>query len=107
MRIIKYHDIEMAHDFLVSVFGESLTESSEIAFNDFFVSKLPLHKVLLEHYKVVFNIMKTITDKLLENSNLNTKIDDKFINLLLYQFSIFCNFTANLRTWQPSKFCSN
>ena len=82
MKMIIYHDIEMAHDFLVSVFGEVLTESSDIAFNDFFINKLPLHRKLLEHYKIVFNIMKTITDKLLENSNLNTKIDEKFINLL-------------------------
>lgn len=82
MKIIKYHDIEMAHNFLTSVFGDILTESSDIAFNDFFVNKLPLHKKLLQDYKIVFSIMKTITITLLRNSNLNTKIDKKFINLL-------------------------
>ena len=80
MKIAKYHQIEIADDFLKYLFSESILETNMLIDNSF-LDKLKIHKLLSEEYKSIIGILLMIAEVLVKNSNLNINVDDKLIYL--------------------------
>ena len=74
MEILKYRDIDIVEDFLNQVFMESVMESSEIL-SDTYLSKLDIHKNILDHYKDILPYLNKITNDLIKNSGLKINLN--------------------------------
>jgi len=92
MEILKYRDVDIVEDFLNKLFMESVLESSEIL-NDTYLSKLEIHKLLLDEYKDIMPILNQITINLIRNSNLN--IDLNKFNVTLFSLASISNCVLN------------
>jgi DNA repair ATPase RecN len=75
MKIIKHVDIEMAKSFLSFLFTESITESTDNVLHNAFIDNLKMHKILANSYSSIISALNLITETLINNSNLNIKME--------------------------------
>ncbi len=88
MEILKYRDIDIVEDFLNQVFMESVMESSEIL-ADTYLSKLDIHKNILDEYADIIPNLNRISNDLIKNSGL--KIDLNTFNVTLFSLASLSN----------------
>ncbi len=88
MKILKFNEINIVEDFLTNVFIETITESSEIL-EDTYLSKLQIHKKILDTYKDIIPALNNITISLIKNSSL--KIDLNTFNVTLFSLASLSN----------------
>jgi predicted glutamine amidotransferase len=88
MGVLRYNDLITVEDFLNNIFMESVLESSEIL-TDTYLSKLGIHKKLLDEYKDILPGLNKITNDLIKNSGL--KIDLNTFNTTLFSLASLSN----------------
>lgn len=88
MGILRYQDINEVEEFLEQVFMESIMESSEVL-ADTYLSKLEIHKKILDEYKDILPNLNKITEYLIKNSGL--KIDLNDFNTTLFSLASLSN----------------
>ena len=88
MDILRYRDIDTVEYFLSQVFMESVMESSEIL-SDTYLSKLDIHKNILDDFKDILPNLNKITNDLIKNSGL--KIDLNRFNITLFSLASLSN----------------
>lgn len=88
MRILRYNDINEIEEFLQEVYIDSVMESSAIL-GDSYLSKLVIHKKILDEYADIMPNLNIITNDLIKNSGLN--IDLNKFNTTLFSLASLSN----------------
>lgn len=86
MKIAKYHQIEIADEFLTYLFSESILETNMLTDNSF-LDKLKIHKLLEEEYKSIINTLQFLTKSLVKNSNIDISSENIYL-FCLAAFSV-------------------
>lgn len=88
MGILRYQDINEIEEFLDQALMETVMESSEVL-ADTYLSKLEIHKDILDEYKDIIPNLNKITNDLIKNSGL--KIDLNKFNITLFSLASLSN----------------